>query len=359
MPDIATASRKTAEASSGLRMRQNNFELLRFLLAFAVFLYHAFVLSRAVALQPLNIISADIAVKSFFIVSGFLIFMSYENSRSLRGYFEKRIRRIYPAYFLIIVLTALLGALFSVYPPQVYFSLPVLKFLAANLLFLNFLQTSLPGLFQQNPLSTVNGALWTLKIEVMFYLFVPLAVMAFRSFGRLPMLVAFYLGSVLYSLLLQALAHQSGAAFYDELLKQLPGQLTYFIAGAAGYYYLQHLNRHALWLIPLAIGAFILQTRLPWLAVEPLALAVLVVSFACVIPFLGKFAKYGDLSYGIYIVHFPILQTLIAYGLFRESPWTTLLLATVLVLTAAFLLWHFVEKPFLRKSSPYVTATQG
>lgn len=358
MPDIVNASGKTAAALPDLRVRQNNFELLRFMLAFVVFLYHAFVLSRVGALQPLNIFSADIAVKSFFIVSGFLIFMSYENSRSLQGYFEKRIRRIYPAYFFIIVTATVLGAYFSIYPLHDYFSMPVLKYLAANLLFLNFLQTTLPGLFQQNPLNAVNGALWTLKIEVMFYLFVPLAVMAFRSFGRLPMLIAFYLGSVIYSLLIQSLAHQTGAGFYQELLKQLPGQLTFFLAGAAGYYYLQHLNRHAIWLIPLAISAFALQASLPWLAVEPLALAVLVVSFACVIPFLGKFAKYGDLSYGIYIVHFPILQTLIAYGLFRESPWAMLLVATVLVLTAAFLLWHFVEKPFLRKSSHYVAATR-
>jgi peptidoglycan/LPS O-acetylase OafA/YrhL len=62
---------------------------------------------------------------------------------------------------------------------------------------------------------------------------------------------------------------------------------------------------------------------------------------------------------GYNIVCFPILQILIAYGLFRESPWTMLLVSGALVMTVAFLLWHFIEKPFLRKSSHYVAANHG
>ena len=54
--------------------------------------------------------------------------------------------------------------------------------------------------------------------------------------------------------------------------------------------------------------------------VQPIALGVLVVYFACVIPCLRNFDKYGDFSYGIYIIHFPILQILIACGLFWEYP---------------------------------------
>jgi peptidoglycan/LPS O-acetylase OafA/YrhL len=50
---------------------------------------------------------------------------------------------------------------------------------------------------------------------------------------------------------------------------------------------------------------------------------------------------------------------MIAQGFFRESPWTGLLFAAVLVMVAAFMLWHLVEKPFLRKSSHYVASNQG
>ena len=168
------------------RLRKNNFDLLRFSFAFVVFLVHAYALSGAETLSILvHYISSEIAVKSFFVVSGFLIFMSYENTHSVRAYFIKRLRRIYPAYIFIIVLCAAAGLLLSSLVMTDYLSWPLFKYLLSNLVFLNFLQPNLPGLFEHNALQAVNGALWTLKVEVAFYVFVPLAVLAFRKFGRL------------------------------------------------------------------------------------------------------------------------------------------------------------------------------
>jgi peptidoglycan/LPS O-acetylase OafA/YrhL len=342
------------------RLRQNNFDLLRFLFAFVVFLVHSHVLSGQESLSFLSrLLSTDIAVKSFFVVSGFLIFMSYENSSSAKSYFNKRVRRIYPAYLSIVIICALLGIIFTALPWKEYLSLPTLKYIAANLVFLNFLQPDLPGLFEHNPLQAVNGALWTLKIEVLFYLIVPLVVLAFRKAGRLPVLLTLYICSVIYSLIMNDLASKTSAGFYLELQRQLPGQLAFFIAGAAGYYYFQYLARYKVWLVVLAVAGFAFQAWLPWTALQPVVLGVLVVYFACVFPYLGNFGKYGDFSYGIYIVHFPILQTLISYGLFRESPWVMLVVAGSSVLTVAFLFWHFIEKPFLRKSSHYVAVNKA
>ena len=89
-----------------------------------------------------------------------------------------------------------------------------------------------------------------------------------------------------------------------------------------------------------------------WL--EPIALGIVVIYIACLFPWLGNFSKYGDFSYGTYIVHFPILQVLIQYGLFEHSPIIALVVTTVLVMVISYLSWHFVEKRFLRKSSHYV-----
>lgn len=354
MQQAATAATSTAF------LRQNNFDLLRFLFAFVVLLVHAHVLSGADELSILSeVLSSEIAVRSFFVVSGFLIFMSYENSRSLRSYFEKRVRRIYPAYFSIVVICVGIGSVFSTAAWGDYFSYQTLKYLLANLVFLNFLQPELPGLFDGNQLQAVNGALWTLKIEVMFYLLVPLVVMAFRKFGRMPVMVTLYASSLLYAAVMGQLAVQTGSGLYLELQRQLPGQLTFFIAGAAGYYYFQHLARYSTWLVLAALAAFALQSWLPWGAIQPVALAAVVVYFACVIPCLGNFGKYGDFSYGVYIVHFPILQLLVSYGLFGQSPWLMLMAASLLVIGAAFCFWHLIEKPFLRKSSHYVAVNHG
>jgi len=150
--------------------------------------------------------------------------------------------------------------------------------------------------------------------------------------------------------MMDSLAITTGPGFYLELQRQLPGQLTYFITGALGYYYLQYLVKYAVWL---AVTVFIFEPWLPLTFVQPLALGVLVLYCACVLPSLGK---YGDFSYGIYIVHFPILQVMIAYGLFEKSPWLMLFVSSVIVIVGAVFLWHFIEKLFLAKSSHYVKA---
>jgi peptidoglycan/LPS O-acetylase OafA/YrhL len=81
----------------------NNFDLLRLLFAGMVCLVHAYQLSgQADLLWITRFCSSQIAVESFFVLSGFLIFMSYEKSSSLYSYFSKRIRRIYPAYFIVV-----------------------------------------------------------------------------------------------------------------------------------------------------------------------------------------------------------------------------------------------------------------
>lgn len=90
------------------RLAKNNFDLLRVVFALTVCLVHAHALSGYRELEWIPaLLSSEIAVQAFFVVSGFLIFMSYERSRSLKSYLDKRARRIYPAYFTIVMLCAL------------------------------------------------------------------------------------------------------------------------------------------------------------------------------------------------------------------------------------------------------------
>lgn len=337
----------------------NNFDLLRFFFSAIVFCVHSAVLSENNHLLFLtSFLSSEIAIKSFFVLSGFLIFMSYQNSQSISSYFSKRIRRIYPAYLFVILASILLGVFFTTLSANDYWSISTLKYFFANLVFLNFLQPTLPGLFTENFNPAVNGALWTLKIEVMFYIAVPLIVFCFNRFGRLPVMALLFISSVIYSYILFTMAQSQGGGAFVELQRQLPGQLTFFIVGAAGYYYFEAFKKYALYLVLLAVVAFLFKAHLPWIVLEPFALGVLVIYFATIFPYLGNFGKYGDFSYGIYILHFPILQLMIANHLFADSPILFIAVAGSSVLFFSILLWHFIEKPFLRKSSHYA-ARQG
>lgn len=339
------------------RPDKNNFDLIRVGLAFIVLLVHAAALSKYSSLSPiLDIFSAEIAVKSFFVISGFLIFMSYEKSNSISLYLSKRIRRIYPAYALVIIVSTLFGLIYTSVPIQEYLSFTTLKYLISNLLFLNFLQPNLPGLFTENPIAAVNGALWTLKIEVIFYALVPIIVMAFSRIGRMKVIIGIYVLSLLYSYALFYLYEFYKYSFLAELQHQLPGQLTFFMMGASGYYYFEYFKKYSFYF--LGAGVFFLlmfRNFLIWNIFEPAVLLILILFLATRFYYLGNLNRYGDFSYGIYILHFPVLQTLISLHLFKNSHWVFLFASGATVISLSFLLWHIVEKPFLKNNSHYLT----
>ena len=339
------------------RLKENNFDLLRLLLAMTVCLVHAAELSDFEALRGLSgILSSKVAVQAFFVVSGFLIVMSYERSSSLASYAGKRLRRIYPAYFTIVMLCAVGLVFVSQQPLADYFSLAWIKYLVANLTFLNFLQPTLPGVFESNRLATVNGALWTLKIEEMFYVAVPLIVYCLRRFRRLPLLILIYCLSVVYAELITVKAAQTGIDFYERLARQLPGQLSYFMAGAVVFYYLPFFERRIGYFVSAAVGVLALNFLIPLPLLQPFALATLVLFFGLYL-YAGNFGRYGDFSYGVYILHFPVIQLLLNSGWFTERPWYFLFSAVSITVLGAILMWNLVEKRFLLRSSHYVGAT--
>ena len=334
---------------------KNNFDLIRVGLALIVFLVHAASLSGYSSLNPIiNFFSAEIAVKSFFIISGFLIFMSYEKSKNITLFFSKRIRRIYPAYFFVIVISTLSGLIYSSASLHEYISFTTLKYLISNLLFLNFIQPNLPGLFVENSIKAVNGALWTLKIEVMFYILVPIIVMVFNRIGRLKAMIGIYIFSLLYSYTLLHFYEIYNLSFLLDLQRQLPGQLTYFIMGALGYYFFECFKKYSVYLLGVAIFLMLFKQSLPWLIFEPGFLLIFILFFATKFYYLGNFNKYGDFSYGIYILHFPILQTLISQHLLDNFHMGFLICSAAIVILLAILLWYLVEKPFLRNNSHYL-----
>ena len=303
-----------------------------------------------------SFLSSVVAVKAFFVVSGYLIFMSFERSSSVWSYAQKRVRRIYPAYFTVIALCAF-GLMFASQLSMIhYFSSSWVKYVLANLTFLNFVKQDLPGVFEVNKLQAVNGALWTLKIEVMFYLSVPLFAYLFRLFGKARSLIIVYLLSVVYAFLCGELAVRSGHLIYEELGRQLPGQLCYFLAGAFYYFYASRLKPHMVRLTLASSVVLVLNLYFPVPVLEPFALATLVV-FAATYRYMGRFGKYGDFSYGFYILHFPIIQLLIQQGVLQNQAWQFLMLAYLLTLIGAVAMWHLVEKRFLSRGSPYVYAS--
>jgi peptidoglycan/LPS O-acetylase OafA/YrhL len=101
-----------------------------------------------------------LGVHLFFIISGFVIFMSAQGS-SLRGFAASRVARLYPALWVAAPLTAII--VWALNSP--HFSVQALQ-LAVNM-------TMLAHWFK---VEFVDGAYWSLAVEVQFYLLIAVAV---------------------------------------------------------------------------------------------------------------------------------------------------------------------------------------
>jgi peptidoglycan/LPS O-acetylase OafA/YrhL len=333
-----------------VRSSENNFDIIRLILAFIVFFVHSYDLSHSNDLESLTyFLSSKVAVESFFVISGFLIIMSYERSKTLSSYARKRIRRIYPAYMASLFFFAILLPIIECTSYGVYTSLSYMKYLAVNAVFLNFITPSIPGVFENNLIPAVNGAMWTIKIEVMFYVCVPVVAWLCKRSRPALILLLLYIIGFSYSVLMKNLNWTHAAI----LAKQLPGQLQFFASGMALYYFYDKIMASG----RLCLGVVILGFSLHYTGVSdilyPASLALVLCFFAFCLPAINL-SKIGDLSYGVYIVHFPILQALISLGMFRYSGWGGLLVAIVLVIFGGYLMWHLVEKRFLFKNSHYL-----
>jgi peptidoglycan/LPS O-acetylase OafA/YrhL len=323
--------------------RSNNFDLLRLTFASMVVLYHCYDLSGEPALRWVPLVcSAKLAVEGFFAMSGCLIVASYENSASFLDYIEKRARRILPAYWAALVFTLIIGITFTELPKIVFLrSESTWKYALSNLVFLNFIHPDLPGLFTRNPvMSSVNGSLWTIKIEVMFYLFVPLLVFLCHKYGRWQTLVTVFIFSLIYKTICEQLHH-------DSLALQLPAQLGFFAIGALVYYYYPSFIKHeiSVWIVALSSYAAYLFTD--WMFFRVISISLLVMSVGLLLSVSKGRIKSGDFSYGTYVLHFPVIQVLVAFGIFHAYPLASVVFTALAVAILSFASWHLVEKRFL------------
>jgi peptidoglycan/LPS O-acetylase OafA/YrhL/O-antigen ligase len=336
---------------------QNNFHLLRLLFALAVVVGHLNALSALPGWEAADRIFAPgvkLGVQGFFILSGYLVSGSFERSKSIAQYAEKRVRRLYPAYAVTVLVCA--GAALAFSPGARADLAAVARYVGWNLGFLNFMEPNLPGVFTNNSMTEVNGALWTLKIEVLFYLALPLLAWLLRNSGRMHgvLILAIYIASEAWRFGFGYFGHRNASPMLYEIGRQLPGQMSFFITGVALYIWRDRLARR--WLILAPVGVVLLVASFFDPLAEPLrpaSLGLVAIGIATGLPRIVDAARFGDLSYGLYILHFPIIQTAVALGLFAIHPALGAAAALGVSVVGALLMWRLVERPALRADSAY------
>lgn len=348
--------------------RANHFDVLRLAAAAAVAMLHLIDLTRLPTFERwLGWLPLQFGLPVFFVLSGYLVSMSWDLRPGWRPYAERRLRRIVPAYAVVVLVCAVGGVLLSSEGWRDYFGAPAWwRHLIANLTFLNFLQPGLPGVFTANPLpGAVNGALWTIKVELMFYAVVPFFMGAVRRWGATPVLLVGYVLSACWWTFFTDWAVQSGRPVGHEIAKQMPGQLMYFLAGAWAWC---ERERVARWGAAWGLAGLSGLVGLTWLdgprtagadlpdVLVPACLAAFVSWLAVGVKPVPSLDLRHDLSYGIYLWHFPVIQTLVSVGAFQLAPWPAALLVALLVPLIAWASWRWIEEPALRRRTAVAVA---
>ncbi|MEX2468298.1 MAG: acyltransferase, partial [Pseudohongiellaceae bacterium] len=324
---------------------------------------------RAVAVIPVIFFHAGfelfqggyVGVDVFFVISGYLItaliLKEKEEGRfSLLEFYERRVRRIIPALFLVMMCCIPFAVLWMAPEQLKAFSQSVLamSLFASNILFWResgYFDTAA----EEKPLLHT----WSLAVEEQYYLFFPLFIMLFWFLGRgglarLTAAVAFI------SLLLAEYGwrYEPDANFY--LLPTRAWEL--FVGALCAFYSFGKAPRNSeplalLGLAGILLAIFFYSEATPFpsvYALAPVLGAALIILYGGQATVVGRLLStplpvaIGLISYSAYLWH----QPLFAFARIRSpgDPGVSLMLAlSGASLLLATLSWRYVEIPFRRR----------
>lgn len=312
-------------------------------------------------LEVAGVLSGYLGVDVFFVISGFLMAFMYDPADKA-DFFLKRARRLLPAYFAVVFATLLVAA--AVTTPNEYQQVTKQAYFAA--MFISNIGFWLENSYFIKDAFNPLLHLWSLGVELQFYLLVPLVHFVFTRFNRL-----FYVALAASALLCFVVIGISPKTSFFWL----PARMWQFLIGfSVAKYQLRATASTDGALKWLGAAAILLIVSLPTLdaAGDQLGfvkghpgLAALAISLATAAvlcfglpdrwlanPLADALEKIGDYSYSIYLAHFPV----IVLFLYRPFSGTVLhadsfaqtLTLVVLIAVASAALYAGVERPFRR-----------
>ena len=326
--------------------RENNCNLVRFAAASLVVASHSFALAGHPAYEPIARLlrifdGGSLAVLTFFSLSGYLVAQSWATRPSWLAFCEARALRIFPALFVVSVLTVLvIGPIATQLRPGAYFaSIPTREYVPCTIALLQ--SCAVPGVFASNPIPhAANGSLWTISVEVACYACVVLVGVLGLATHRFLLVIVIAMLALAETLSTNAVIGwfpHSNAIVTSRLVGAFACGALFFVFGRW-----IPLSRLVLAGFVLLVGATFGTVLFAHALIVAICYAVLYVAFAPSMQ-VRWFPKRIDVSYGLYLVAFPIQQLLVS-ALRVERPVVLFVLAYPLALALAWLCWEFVER---------------
>jgi peptidoglycan/LPS O-acetylase OafA/YrhL len=316
----------------------NSYDFVRFCAASAVLFSHHFDLAGRPE-PPVPGYGEDfgeLAVEVFFCLSGFLIFLSLQKSKSWARFISARFLRIFPNLAFVLVVSS--AATFFWYRNHDQLWLHVVYVVDNLLLFVWGVTDDIPGVFADAVRPAVNEPLWTLPYELWLYGLLSLIfVICGRRSGT----------GVFFGALLLGVAWTATPVIGEFNIGPLRSldffRLgSFFLSGAVLAVVWPHIEERALMIgIVGLIGTFLVRNLLPIDTIfHSLALAAAVIGLGNS-KTMSWFSKGGDASYGMYVFAWPVQQ----FSLLLIEPFWLSMLAALLTTTAiGYGTWHAFEK---------------
>jgi peptidoglycan/LPS O-acetylase OafA/YrhL len=322
--------------------------VLRLFAATLVLISHSFDIRRISGGDPLMQASSgqyslsSVGLAIFFVMSGFLVSKSLDQTKSVRIFLSKRFLRIWPGLMANIFFTIIVtGLFFTTLNLHDFFA----NFQTIKYLFLNasMIKTTswLPGAFQNKP---VNISIWTIPVEVRLYLLLLISYLSGGFGKKYLMLIGWFLGILFFI----------GLICHFPYISKIPrpfiwdsGLMMFFLSGSVAYVFRQKLKFNIIiWVVFFAVWAMLAKT------LPSIRYVLDFPFFTYTILFFGSgiyvlpFFKI-DLSYGIYLYGYPIQVAVQSLMGNRLNLLEFLLIVTFITVLLAIGSWNWVEKKAL------------
>nr|WP_161792095.1 acyltransferase [Pedobacter glucosidilyticus] len=291
----------------------------------------------------------------FFSLSGFLITRSFETN-NINSFIKKRFLRIYPGLAVNIFITILILYVFGL----IAFNLDFIKYLACQLTLFQFF---VPESIKKFGLGHPNGALWTISIEIQFYILFCVIGNALKwkekttNFKTLFIASLILLSSCINYYSNQYLEHES--ILYKLVFNSIFYNFSFFGIGMLIWINIDRLRnlfeeKFSFWIVGLTLGIIIITyhdvpiRRYQFEFISFLYL-ILLVSTLFSLAFSYKSLSFKligntDISYGTYLYHCLIINLFLQLNLSSKYIWVIYLASFFL----GYLSWLFVEKRYLK-----------
>jgi len=331
---------------------KNNFDLIRLFAALQVAVSHAtdWMHVPAAWLRPLSYFPG---VPIFFFISGYLIYQSFANIKRdnrLTVFFTNRILRLYPALIICVVFAVILTYYSGYFAVTDVSRAQFIAWLATQVTFLQFFN---PDFFRDYATGKLNASLWTISVELQFYVLTPIVFILFNKYKKTAL--ALFVLCVLFNIGNSTFNPRATTAEKLFNVSFLPWIAMFgFGAYLSTNQFLQQKILKCNILVPLILYIAVYYCAERWNLgtgnsiniVSFVLLAWLVFKAAWTMPALSeKLLHKNDFSYGIYIYHMPIVNFMIYKGMDGSDAY--LLTALLCTIGLAMLSWFVVEKPAL------------